>query len=214
MNSSKTGHTNMFYFCTAEVSVEAQSDRSVNLNGNQPDGQVDNCDEDQSDKEPDDVDSADCPAVETTPIDVVALGTPVDVDMCCILDADQPDDEFDIDSLTAGETSHLPLNSSAPVQRLAKSLPCLFKPGCSLDRSHWSCSYDSVFMSFFSMYMKSSPAWRNKWIWQTPNPGMWTLENRSTRSSSWLRAARTYNSCTHRSLTSSKSGFVINSLSR
>ena len=74
MNSSKTGHTNMSAGLSAEVSVEAQSDRSVNLNGNQPDGQVDNCDE-VSLKEPDDVDSADCPAVETTPIDVVALGT-------------------------------------------------------------------------------------------------------------------------------------------
>jgi hypothetical protein len=136
----------MFYFCTAEVSVEAQSDCSVNLNGDQPNGQVDNCDEGQSYNEPDDVDSADCPAVGTMPIDVVVLGAPVDMDMCCILDTDQPDDEFDIDSLTAGETSHLPLNTSAPIQHLAESLPCLFKLGCSLNCSHWSCSYDSVYV--------------------------------------------------------------------
>lgn len=40
--------------------------------------------------------------------------------------------------------------------------------GCMLDRDNWSCSYDSVFMSFFFIYKKSPSAWRSKWSQQVP----------------------------------------------
>ena len=40
--------------------------------------------------------------------------------------------------------------------------------GCVWDRDNWSCSYDTVFMSFWFIYRKSSPGWRDKWRQQAP----------------------------------------------
>ena len=36
---------------------------------------------------------------------------------------------------------------------------------------NWSCAYDTVFMSFWSIYRGSSPDWRNKWKEQSPRCG-------------------------------------------
>ena len=40
--------------------------------------------------------------------------------------------------------------------------------GCVWDARNWSCAYDTVFMSFWSIYQKSSPGWRDKWRQQAP----------------------------------------------
>jgi len=40
--------------------------------------------------------------------------------------------------------------------------------GCVWDRDNWSCAYDAIFMSFWSVYRKASPTWRNKWREQAP----------------------------------------------
>ena len=48
-----------------------------------------------------------------------------------------------------------------------------YTAGCVWVAEDWSCSYDAVFMSFWSMYEQSSVEWRNDWIqqsqdWNTP----------------------------------------------
>ena len=40
--------------------------------------------------------------------------------------------------------------------------------GCTWDVENWSCAYDVVFMSFWSIYQNSSSGWRNKWMQQAP----------------------------------------------
>jgi hypothetical protein len=41
--------------------------------------------------------------------------------------------------------------------------------GCMWDSNNWSCAYDTVFMSFWSIYRKSSPGWRDRWRRQAPD---------------------------------------------
>ena len=47
------------------------------------------------------------------------------------------------------------------------------KVRCAWVMEDWSCSYDAVFLSFLSIYERSSADWRNDWIrhsrdWNTP----------------------------------------------
>ena len=40
--------------------------------------------------------------------------------------------------------------------------------GCAWSGENWSCAYDAVFMSFWSIYRGSSPSWQRKWRQQSP----------------------------------------------
>jgi len=40
--------------------------------------------------------------------------------------------------------------------------------GCVWDGINWSCAYDTVFMSVWSMYRKFPPSWRDMWMQQAP----------------------------------------------
>ena len=94
--------------------------------------------------------------MDKTAIDDVVLGAP-----------------FDEDPRTADNAPHLPIVDSVvatildPQQAGGPSLPQI-EAGCAWDRDNWSCSYDTVFMSFWSVYKKSSPGWRDKWRQQAP----------------------------------------------
>jgi len=50
----------------------------------------------------------------------------------------------------------------------AESMHHQVEAGCLWDRDNWSCSYDSVFMSFWYIYRNSSSEWRNRWRQQAP----------------------------------------------
>jgi hypothetical protein len=43
-----------------------------------------------------------------------------------------------------------------------------YTAGCVWTEEDWSCSYDAVFMAFWSLYEQSSPGWRNDWVRLTP----------------------------------------------
>ena len=43
--------------------------------------------------------------------------------------------------------------------------------GCVWDAENWSCAYDTVFMSFWSIYRKLSSNWQNMWKQQAPKWG-------------------------------------------
>lgn len=47
-----------------------------------------------------------------------------------------------------------------------KRLP--YTAGCVWTEEDWSCSYDAVFMAFWSLYEQSSPTWRNDWVQRAP----------------------------------------------
>jgi hypothetical protein len=40
--------------------------------------------------------------------------------------------------------------------------------GCAWSGENWSCAYDAVFMSFWSIYRGSSPDWRSEWRQRSP----------------------------------------------
>ena len=40
--------------------------------------------------------------------------------------------------------------------------------GCVWDTENWSCAYDTIFMSFLSIYQKHSSNWQNMWKQQAP----------------------------------------------
>ncbi|KAF9779018.1 hypothetical protein BJ322DRAFT_1113877 [Thelephora terrestris] len=42
-------------------------------------------------------------------------------------------------------------------------LPSPYTAGCTWSREDWSCSYDAVFMAFWSLYEQSSQNWRCNW---------------------------------------------------
>ena len=51
--------------------------------------------------------------------------------------------------------------------------PPPYTAGCIWTREDWSCSYDAIFMTFWSLYEQSSESWRRDWIecapdWNTP----------------------------------------------
>ena len=99
--------------------------------------------------------SEDGPPAVTTLIDEVVLGAPLTADPGIT------DDGFC--SLVTSPATAAATNLHTP-----KALYPQFKAGCVWDRDNWSCSYDSVFMSFFFIYKESPPAWRNKWTQQVP----------------------------------------------
>ena len=41
--------------------------------------------------------------------------------------------------------------------------------GCKWTSENWSCPYDAVFMSFWSIYKQSSPRWREDWVECSPD---------------------------------------------
>ena len=41
--------------------------------------------------------------------------------------------------------------------------------GCKWTSENWSCPYDAVFMSFWSIYKQSSPHWREDWVECSPD---------------------------------------------
>ena len=43
-----------------------------------------------------------------------------------------------------------------------------YSAGCVWTQEDWSCSYDAVFMAFWSLYKQSSPSWRNDWLQRAP----------------------------------------------
>ena len=47
--------------------------------------------------------------------------------------------------------------------------PQQYTAGCKWTSADWSCSYDVVFMSFWTIYEQSSAIWRNDWIQHAPN---------------------------------------------
>jgi len=95
------------------------------------------------------------PVVEDTAIDDVVLGAPLDRD-----------------SSTTNNILHLPaispIATPIPNPRPTEPLHPRIEAGCVWDSDNWSCAYDAVFMSFWSMYRKSSPSWRSKWKQQAP----------------------------------------------
>jgi len=44
-----------------------------------------------------------------------------------------------------------------------------YTAGCVWTKEDWSCSYDAVFMAFWSLYEQSSASWREDWIQHTPD---------------------------------------------
>ena len=44
-----------------------------------------------------------------------------------------------------------------------------YTAGCVWTKEDWSCSYDAVFMAFWSLYEQSSSSWRDNWIQHTPD---------------------------------------------
>lgn len=44
-----------------------------------------------------------------------------------------------------------------------------YSSGCEWTSNNWSCSYDTVFMSFWSIYKESSARWRRNWVRYSPN---------------------------------------------
>ena len=57
---------------------------------------------------------------------------------------------------------------AAPGSQSIKPLCPQTMAGCVWDAVNWSCAYDVVFMSFWSIYKKFPPSWRDKWIRQAP----------------------------------------------
>jgi len=94
------------------------------------------------------------PVVEMTPIDDVVLGVPFHGYSPAMNTSDPP---------TSG-----PDTAVAPSLQLTKPQHHWVEAGCTWDGNNWSCSYDAVFMSFWFIYRKSSPGWRNKWKQQAP----------------------------------------------
>ena len=94
------------------------------------------------------------PVVGEAAIDAIMLGAP-----------------FDDDSDTTHKTPQLPPISSVITTacRLQPTEPphLQIEAGCVWDRDNWSCAYDAVFMSFWSIYKNSPPGWRNEWRQQT-----------------------------------------------
>ena len=43
--------------------------------------------------------------------------------------------------------------------------------GCAWSGDNWSCAYDAIFMSFWSIYRGSSHEWRNEWRKESPRWG-------------------------------------------
>ena len=93
--------------------------------------------------------------MEKTAIDNVVLGAPLDGDL----------------NATSG-APHLPAISPIATAvcnpRPTEPLHPRIEVGCVWDNDNWSCAYDTVFMSFWSIYRKSSPGWRIKWRQQAP----------------------------------------------
>ena len=94
------------------------------------------------------------PVMETTPIDDIVLGAPFYGDSCTMNVSGLP---------TAG-----PVTAVARNLQLTEPQRHRVEAGCTWDGDNWSCSYDAVFMSFWFIYRKSSPGWRNKWKQQSP----------------------------------------------
>lgn len=51
--------------------------------------------------------------------------------------------------------------------------PPPYTAGCVWTKEDWSCSYDAVFMAFWTLYEQSPPSWRDAWVrlapeWNTP----------------------------------------------
>lgn len=86
--------------------------------------------------------------VDQTDVDDVVLGAPLAGE----------------DSSTSNEMPHLPAGGPAFTELLHPRITA----GCAWDKANWSCAYDAVFMSFWSIYKKSSPGWRDKWRQQAP----------------------------------------------
>ena len=61
-----------------------------------------------------------------------------------------------------------PVVAVAPNSQLTEPLHPRVIAGCVWDGDNWSCAYDAVFMAFWSIYKKSPPGWRDKWILQAP----------------------------------------------
>lgn len=60
-----------------------------------------------------------------------------------------------------------------PTRRTGDQQPHRYTAGCVWTKEDWSCSYDAVFMSFWSLYEQSSAGWRDDWVrhapdWNTP----------------------------------------------
>ena len=47
--------------------------------------------------------------------------------------------------------------------------PQPYTAGCVWTEENWSCSYDAVFMGFWSLYKQSSTSWRDDWIRHAPD---------------------------------------------
>ncbi|KAF9645629.1 hypothetical protein BDM02DRAFT_3262776 [Thelephora ganbajun] len=97
------------------------------------------------------------PIVETT-IDNVVLGAPFDKDLNTVCDTLGL---LPIDSIIT--MAHNLQRTEPPHLRI--------EAGCVWDRDNWSCAYDAVFMSFWSIYRESSPTWQSKWRQQAPKWG-------------------------------------------
>ena len=61
-----------------------------------------------------------------------------------------------------------PVVPVAPSSQPIKPLWPQTTAGVVWDGVNWSCAYDSVFMSFWSIYKKSPPGWRDMWMQQAP----------------------------------------------
>ena len=96
------------------------------------------------------------PIIEQTGIDDVVLGAPLATE----------------DSSTMNEAPYFPTGdpvfSAAPNLRSTEPPHPLVMVGCVWDGDNWSCAYDAVLMSFWSIYKKASPNWHSKWREQAP----------------------------------------------
>ena len=110
--------------------------------------------DDASDEDLLDNDNNDFLVIEKTSIDNVVLGAPL-----CDLDATSntpcPPIIYSVTTIT-----HDPQSTESEHRQI--------EAGCAWDRINWSCSYDSVFMSFWFIYRYSSSGWRSKWRQQAP----------------------------------------------
>lgn len=78
---------------------------------------------------------------------------------------------FGDDSGTVNDTPHFPAVGHIITPRPVQPLHPQIKAGCVWDADNWSCAYDAVFISLWSIYRNSSSGWRNKWRQQAPEWG-------------------------------------------
>jgi hypothetical protein len=56
-----------------------------------------------------------------------------------------------------------------PTSRTIVQQPQPYSTGCVWTAEDWSCSYDAVFMAFWSLYEQSSTSWRDDWMRYAPD---------------------------------------------